>query len=125
MKKLIVSLLLLATVTAKAQLVTNNVKVVLTTAEDAVLRTAWKLDSNARTNGLPPYVTTDVNGVVTPAPVAALTYSAWQDLKGGGAFKQLSETLAAQNEAVFLEKYRQLTDVERARVIRIVNGLQN
>lgn len=117
MKQLLASLILAASATcASAQLtITNNVKVLLTTNDDAALRLAWKLDNNARTNGLAPYL------VITNA----LTYAQWQDDVGTQAFRNIAEVKGAQNEATVLGMYRVATDADRAKVARILSGLGN
>lgn len=116
--KLFLALLILAAsgAIASAQLtITNNVKVALSTNDDNALRLAWKLDSNSRTNGLPPY-----SGVTN-----AITYAQFQDWLGTEAFRSIAQTLAAQNEAQVLHMYRTATDADRARVARILSGLSN
>lgn len=116
--KLFLALLILAAsgAIASAQLtITNNVKVALSTNDDNALRLAWKLDSNSRTNGLPPY-----SGVTN-----AITYAQFQDWLGTEAFRSIAQTLAAQNEAQVLRMYRTATDADRARVARILSGLSN
>lgn len=116
MKTFLSILILLAALTASAQLtITNNVKVALSTNSDAALRLAWRLDSNARTNGLAPYA----------AVTNALTYPQWQDWVATEAFVTIAATKAAQNEAVVLQMYRTSTDADRARVARILAGLSN
>lgn len=114
--KILASLLLLSVVSVSAQLaITNNVKVQLTTNDDAKLRLAWKLDNNARTNGLVPY----------SAVTNALTYAQWQDDVATQAFRSIAEVKGAQNEATVLGMYRSATDADRARVARILAGLAN
>lgn len=116
MKTFLLALILFVAFTASAQLaITNNVKVQLTTNDDAALRLAWKLDSNARTNGLAPYSTV----------TNALTYPQWQDDVATQAFRDIARVKAAQNEATVLKMYRVATDADRARVARILAGLSN
>lgn len=114
--KLFISFLLLSGLSASAQFaITNNVKVGLTTNDDSALRLAWKLDSNARTNGLKPYL----------VATNALTYAQWQDDVATQAFRSIAEIKNSQNEATLLGMYRTATDADRARVARILAGLGN
>lgn len=120
MKTILASLLLLTAIAVTAQsadelTITNNVKVALSTNSDNALRLAWKLDSNARTNGLAPYASV----------TNALTYPQWQDWVATEAFVTISATKGAQNEATVLQMYRTASDADRARVARILAGLSN
>ena len=117
--------LCLVAIPVHAQLVTNNVKIVLTAEDDAALRLAWRLDSNARTNGIGDYLTFSTNGAPIISPTNALTYGQWQDWRGTKAFQDLADHVARQNEAKILEMYRTASDADRARVARILAGLAN
>lgn len=123
MKTLLLSALLLLAASAQAQVtpdptltITNNAKISLNTNDDAALRLAWRLDSNLRTNGLPPYVGT--NNV-------ALLYGDWLNWKATQAFHDMAVIEGAKNEALVLGMYRTATDADRAKVARILAGLTN
>lgn len=95
--------------------ITNNVKVQLTTNDDNALRLAWKLDSNARTNGISPYASV----------TNALTFSQWQDWQGTEAFQRLAAIKADENFTTIAALYRNASDSDRAKVARILAGLSN
>ncbi len=120
MKTCLASLLLLAFVTlstaqADDLTITNTVKVALSTNSDNALRLAWKLDSNSRTNGLPPY----------DSVTNALTYGQYQDWLATDAFVRIAQVKAAENESRVMLLYRNATDADRAKVARILAGLGN
>lgn len=122
MKTLLCSLFLLVALSVFAQIppdptlvLTNNAKISLNTNDDAALRLAWRLDSNLRTNGLAPYTN------IGPA----LIYGDWINWKATQAFHDLALIEAAKNEALVLGMYRQASDIDRAKVARILAGLTN
>lgn len=99
---------------ASAQLtITNNVKVALSTNDDNALRLAWKLDSNARTNGLAPY--TSITN--------ALTYPQYQDHLATEAFQAIAQVKSDENLTRVIQLYRTSSDADRAKVARILGGL--
>jgi ribosomal protein L11 methylase PrmA len=113
--KTTLALLLLTAVAASAQLVTNNVKVTLTDADDNALRLAWKLENNYRTNGIGNF--TNVQ--------AALTYSQFQDEIATEAFQRIAAIKSEEVRTKVNQLYTTATEADKAKVLRILSGINN
>lgn len=111
MKKILVLLLTIATLTGTAQtaVVTNlNVDLVITQPVDDALRVSWKVDENLRTNGVPPY----------PSIQPAITYKQFLSQTFANGIPDAS-VINNQNEAALLAQLRFIRDTDPQRYARI------
>lgn len=90
--------------------VTNSVTIIVSTEVDSALRNAWRLDNNARTNGLFPYVS------VQPA----LTLRDFREDIGRQAFEAAAVKARQQNEEFIRNNFTRATDDVQMRIVRIL-----
>lgn len=103
MKALIISILLIATTAAIAQMFTNSVNVVYTQQQRDVVQAMNDLDNNLRTNALPPYTNVQASRTL-------LQYFAAQ---AGQGLQTQAEVDYPRREAELLAALRTATPTKR------------
>lgn len=109
MKKLLVISLLALSLSAEAQLVTNsNVDLIWPQAVDDVMRSAWKVDTYCRTNGVSPYSTNELAQTYKQFLSAQVSYTVEMQAQ------TIQDKFRQVQEAVFLQAFRDIQNTNPA-----------